>query len=112
MKGSFVGFERWENKRFKYSHQNSRITLSTSKKEDVLLLKNYLARRSASEKDAIVLESIEKTVSEKLSKVTIKFASSSIFHELYRTIRKNIIELSQQTLEEFLKEDLREGNIQ
>lgn len=39
----------------------------------------------------MVLESISKVVPEKLSKVTLRFKNSSIFHEIYNHLRKDVI---------------------
>lgn len=48
----------------------------------------------------MVLEALAKMGSEKLEKLTIKFSNSSIFREVFNNIRKNIIELSTNKLEE------------
>ena len=57
----------------------------------------------------MVLEAVSKTVPEKMSKLTIKFSNNSIFREVYRNIRGDIIELSEKKIEELLRDDLKEG---
>ena len=56
----------------------------------------------------MVLEAIEKGVSEKMSKVTIKFKNSSIFNEIYGNIRQGIFELLQKKIEELISEDTKQ----
>lgn len=80
VKSSLMGFHLWEKKNFKFSHNSCRIRLMSSKKEDIVDLKNYLIRKSVSEKHALVFEAIAKTTSDKLNKITVRFGSSSIFH--------------------------------
>ena len=108
MKTSFMRISFWEKRNFKYMQQCGQIHLTSSKKEDILELKNYLVRKSASEKNSMVFEAIEKSVSEKMVKITLKFSNSSIFQEIYSNIRKNIILLTTHLMEDFLKEDIKE----
>jgi hypothetical protein len=64
-------------------------------------------RRSTSEKDTMVLESIEKGVPEKMTKVAVRFKNSSVFLEIYQNIRRGVIELSEKKIEDLLHEDLK-----
>ena len=80
----------------------TKIRLLSSKKEDVIDLKFYLARKSTSERDTMVLEAVEKGASDKMVKVAIKFKNSSIFQEIYRNIRRDIIELLGNKIEQWL----------
>ena len=56
----------------------------------------------------MVLEAVSKNITEKMSKLTIKFVNNSIFQEVYRNIRGDIIELSEKKIEELLHDDLKE----
>lgn len=111
VKSSFVGLNFWKKRNFKYNYQSNRVQLVSSKKEDVLDLKNYLVRKSGSEKNAIVFEAISKAVNDKMSKITIKFSNSSIFQELYVNIRRDVIEISEHKMSELLKEDAKDISI-
>jgi len=83
--------------------------LSNSKKDELIDLRGYLVRESISEKNSMVFEAVNKNISEKMSKLTIKFSNSSIFREVYRNIRGDIIELSEKKIEELLRDDFKEA---
>lgn len=83
--------------------------MSNSKKDELIDLRGYLVRESISEKNSMVLEAVNKNVPEKMSKLTIKFSNSSIFREVYRNIRADIIELSEKKIEELLRDDFKEA---
>lgn len=55
VKTSFVGVSYWEKRMFKFEFGNSLLRLITSKKTEVVELKNYLIRRSSSDKFTLVL---------------------------------------------------------
>ena len=50
----------------------------------------------------MVLEAVEKGVADKMVKVAIKFKNSSIFQEIYRNIRRDIMELLRNKIEQWL----------
>ena len=83
--------------------------MSNSKKDELIDLRGYLVRESISEKNSMVFEAVNKNISEKMSKLTIKFSNSSIFREVYRNIRADIIELSEKKIEELLRDDFKEA---
>lgn len=83
--------------------------MSTGKKLEIVELKNYLIRQSASEKHTLVLEAVETYLPENRQKISIRFGNRSIFEEIYGNVRTAVQELVNRRLEALLGEEARES---
>lgn len=76
--------------------------MSTGKKLEIVELKNYLIRQSASEKHTLVLEAVETYLPENRQKISIRFGNRSIFEEIYCNVRTAVQEYVNRRLEALL----------
>lgn len=108
-RSSFYGVSYWEKRNFKFEYVGGVIKMSTGKKLEIVELKNYLIRQSASEKNTLVLEAVETYLPENRQKISIRFGNRSIFEEIYCNVRTAVQELVNRRLEALLGEEARES---
>jgi len=63
VKATFMKMTFWEKRTIKYEYNHQRVKFCTSKKQEIIDLKYYLVRKSHSQKNGLVLESFDPSIS-------------------------------------------------
>ena len=95
----------WEKKTFHFDWGRLQVRISSSKKEDMLQLTQYMVRKSQGQKHTVVFEATDPKISQRLQKVSVKFKNDQILEEVYRALRDAVMEISCGRLEQMLKEE-------